>query len=88
MFIDLEMMGKGMTELNSGLEKMGKHLLLGEYLLLGVSGMMKLIILLNIGILLLGKFQVSGVHKPVGMMRRGTCKSPPPTKTRGWSTTS
>ena len=87
MFIDLEMMGKGMTELNSGLEKMGKYLLLGEYLLLGVSGMIKLIILLTIDILLLGKFQVSGVYKPVGMMRRGSW-SPPPKKTRGWSTTS
>ena len=56
MFIDLEMMGKGITELNSGFEKRGKNLLLGEYLLLGVSGKIKLIILLNIGILLLGKF--------------------------------
>ena len=61
-FIDLEMIGKGMTELNSGREKMGKYLLLGEYLLMSVSGMIKLIILLTIGILLLGKFQVSGVY--------------------------
>ena len=70
---DLEMMGKGMTELNFGREKMGKYLLLGEYLLRSVSGMIMLIILRTIGILLLGKFQVSGVFKPVGMMRRGTC---------------
>ena len=58
MFIDLEMMGKGITEL------------------------------LNIGILLLGKFQVFGVFKPVVMMRRGPCLRPPPKRTRGWSTTS
>ena len=69
----LEMIGKGMTELNFGREKMGKYFLLGEYLLMSVSGMIMLIILLTIGILLLGKFQVSGVFKPVGMMRRGTC---------------
>ena len=69
----LEMIGKGMTELNFGRVKMGKYFLLGEYLLMSVSGMIKLIILLTIGILLLGKFQVSGVFKPVGMMRRGTC---------------
>ena len=56
MFTDLEMMGNGMTERNFGFEKMGKYPLLGEYLLLGVSGKIGLIILQNIGILLLGKF--------------------------------
>ena len=88
MFIDLETMGKGTTELNSGFEKMSKNLLVGEYLLLGVGGEIKLVILLNIGNQLLGKFLVSGVYEPVGMMRKGTCLRPPPKKTRGWSTTS
>ena len=70
------------------LEKMGKYILLGEYPLQGVSGKNKLSIVLNIVILLLGKYQVFGVFKPVVMMRRGPCLRPPPKRTRGWSTTS